>query len=329
MEALVGEPAEPQAVPDVVAAEVLAATPVEATVTEVAVAEVAPTVIGTAEAVAATAEVDAAAAEVTAAAVAVAEAEAAGEGAGGDDDDATAGQKRRRNRQSFNRSQVSMLEHIFVNTPMPRQALLNELSGRLDIPARSVRVWFQNRRQRWKAAHLSNGLTPPALRNAEDRLTSLEKLLPDLPQVASPGAITATAVAPGTVTAVPMIAATPMSVAAAQAVAAGGSPATGAYRAVRLVGVHGSQPVFRMEELTEVPNLVRTANGGLLKIMPTGVAVEYAALGVNNGASASAAAAAPKAVATEATTAEAMVEAAAEAAAAEVPPAAPAQIAAQ
>jgi len=195
----------------------------------------------------------------------------------GEEDEATAGQKRRRNRQSFNRSQVSMLEHIFNNTPMPRQALLNELSQRLDIPPRSVRVWFQNRRQRWKQMHTAVGQTPPPLRNAEDRLTSLEKLLPDLPpsrvgMLAYQQQYVAIPMASGSACAL----ATAISSATASA---GAVPATGQYRPVRLVGVHNAQPVFRMEELTEVPNLMRTPTGGLLKVLPTGVAIEYSALG--------------------------------------------------
>ena len=208
-------------------------------------------------------------------------AEIAGGEDGEEEGEDGAGQKRRRNRQSFSRGQVQMLEHIFTTTPMPRQALLNELSQRLDIPTRSVRVWFQNRRQRVKAMHQQQGMAPPVLRNAEDRLTSLEKLLPDL---TPPGMLSAMVGIPqhfaygGAV----MGAAGPHTGAPSASMAgsmAGAVPAAGAYRAVRLVGVHGKQPVFRMEELSQVPNLMRSiATGNLLKALPGGAYAEYAPL---------------------------------------------------
>lgn len=188
-----------------------------------------------------------------------------------------AGQKRRRNRQSFSRGQVQMLEHIFTTTPMPRQALLNELSQRLDIPTRSVRVWFQNRRQRVKAMHQQQGMAPPVLRNAEDRLTSLEKLLPDL---TPPGVMSAMVGIPQLFAYEGAVVGTAGSLTGAPSGAmAGAVPTTGAYRAVRLVGVHGKQPVFRMEELSQVPNLMRSiATGNLLKALPGGAYAEYAPL---------------------------------------------------
>jgi len=294
----VSEPLPVHAEPLAAAVAVAEAASVEATVTEEAMLEYAEPVMASetdaAAVAAATAEVAAAAAAASAAA------HAAGEMEG--DDDTIPGQKRRRNRQSFNRSQVSMLEHIFTNTPMPRQALLNELSQRLDIPPRSVRVWFQNRRQRWKAMHQAAGQTPPPLRNAEDRLTSLEKLLPDLPAPSArvPGMVYPTQFSQipmlggGTSTTATLATAIPGGIGGLHAIqmataipngaaTASATPATGAYRAVRLVGVHGTQPVFRMEELTEVPNLMRTPTGGLLKLLPSGGAIEYAALGTGSG----------------------------------------------
>ena len=76
--------------------------------------------------------------------------------------------------------QLSVLERVFETDPLPRQALLQELSYRLDVTPRCVQVWFQNRRQKFKSAHLTQGLQPPTLKNASSWLTSLETLLPDL-----------------------------------------------------------------------------------------------------------------------------------------------------
>ena len=212
-------------------------------------------------------------------------AEIAGGEDGEEEGEDGAGQKRRRNRQSFSRGQVQMLEHIFTTTPMPRQALLNELSQRLDIPTRSVRVWFQNRRQRVKAMHQQQGMAPPVLRNAEDRLTSLEKLLPDL---TPPGVMSAMVGIPQLFAYEGAVVGTAGSLTGAPSGAmAGAVPTTGAYRAVRLVGVHGKQPVFRMEELSQVPNLMRSlATGSLLKALPGGAYAEYAPLIVPNASEA-------------------------------------------
>ena len=88
--------------------------------------------------------------------------------------------KKRRSRQNFTWSQLSVLERVFETDPLPRQALLQELSYRLDVTPRCVQVWFQNRRQKFKSAHLTQGLQPPTLKNASSWLTSLETLLPDL-----------------------------------------------------------------------------------------------------------------------------------------------------
>lgn len=100
--------------------------------------------------------------------------------AAGAEDGALAGKKRRRSRQNFTWNQLSVLEKVFETDPLPRQALLVELSERLDITPRCVQVWFQNRRQKFKATHQANGQVPPPLKNASVISSSLETLLPDL-----------------------------------------------------------------------------------------------------------------------------------------------------
>ena len=96
------------------------------------------------------------------------------------DDGGGGEKKKRRSRQNFSWSQLSVLERVFETDPLPRQALLLELSNRLDITPRCVQVWFQNRRQKFKAMHQAMGQVPPTLKNASSWLTSLETLLPDL-----------------------------------------------------------------------------------------------------------------------------------------------------
>ena len=88
--------------------------------------------------------------------------------------------KGRRARQKFSWSQLSVLEHVFESNPLPQHELLGELSERLGISTRCAQVWFQNRRQKFKAYHSAHGHEAPALKNAASRRTSLEKLLPDL-----------------------------------------------------------------------------------------------------------------------------------------------------
>ena len=104
--------------------------------------------------------------------------------------------KKRRSRQNFSWGQLSVLERVFETDPLPRQALLQELSNRLDITPRCVQVWFQNRRQKFKAMHQAMGQVPPTLKNASNWLPSLETLLPDLgpqPQRATTSQIRETA----------------------------------------------------------------------------------------------------------------------------------------
>ena len=93
---------------------------------------------------------------------------------------ADSGEAKPRKRQDFTWSQISVLEHVFETNPLPRQALIQELSKRLSLPPRTTQVWFQNRRQKWRAMHHAWGQPAPLLKNAANRTTSLEKLLPDL-----------------------------------------------------------------------------------------------------------------------------------------------------
>mmetsp|Transcript_9897 Transcript_9897/g.24507 ORF Transcript_9897/g.24507 Transcript_9897/m.24507 type:complete len:456 (+) Transcript_9897:164-1531(+) len=63
----------------------------------------------------------------------------------------------KRNRQNFTWRQVSVLEQVFETDPLPWPALRVELANRLGITPRCVQVWFQNRRQKWKATQQAQG----------------------------------------------------------------------------------------------------------------------------------------------------------------------------
>ena len=84
-------------------------------------------------------------------------------------------------RHRFSSSQMLLLDNVFSVTPLPPKTVIKELAVRLSVEVRNVRVWFRNRRQRFRASYVAIGAAPPELCNGPTRLTSLEKLCPDLP----------------------------------------------------------------------------------------------------------------------------------------------------
>jgi len=75
------------------------------------------------------------------------------------------GVKARRTRQSFSWRQVAVLEQVFEQDPLPRQALRAQLAERLGVLPRTVQVWFQNRRQKQKQIQQAMGQSPPSFRS--------------------------------------------------------------------------------------------------------------------------------------------------------------------
>ena len=73
--------------------------------------------------------------------------------------------KARRTRQSFSWRQVAVLEQVFEQDPLPRQALRAQLAERLGVLPRTVQVWFQNRRQKQKQIQQAMGQSPPSFRS--------------------------------------------------------------------------------------------------------------------------------------------------------------------
>ena len=83
-------------------------------------------------------------------------------------------------RRRFTSAQKVLLEHVFRETPLPPKTVILQLAERMWVNARNIRIWFQNRRQRFRTLHAAAGNAPPELVNGPTRLTSLEKLIPDL-----------------------------------------------------------------------------------------------------------------------------------------------------
>jgi len=86
------------------------------------------------------------------------------------------GMESKRSRMSFSWRQVAVLEQVFETDPLPASSLRMQLAERLGVPPRSVQVWFQNRRQKWKQSQQALGNHPVAFKNYSPRLHSLEQL---------------------------------------------------------------------------------------------------------------------------------------------------------
>ncbi|KAG8463352.1 hypothetical protein KFE25_004863 [Diacronema lutheri] len=71
----------------------------------------------------------------------------------GDDSERDAAAHARKSRQNFSATQLAILECVFNTTPLPRKAVRAQLAEQLALPHRSVQVWFQNRRQKWKTTY--------------------------------------------------------------------------------------------------------------------------------------------------------------------------------
>lgn len=63
-----------------------------------------------------------------------------------------------RERHRFSHTDISTLEYHFQRDPFPPKALRVELGESLGTSARVIQIWFQNRRQKWRAHHLKDSL---------------------------------------------------------------------------------------------------------------------------------------------------------------------------
>jgi len=86
--------------------------------------------------------------------------------------------KTTRVRQNFSWRQISVLEQVFESDPFSRPTVRSKLAEGLGVAPRSVQVWFQNRRQKWKSAQQALGHKPCPLKDVSGRLAVLEQLLP-------------------------------------------------------------------------------------------------------------------------------------------------------
>lgn len=57
---------------------------------------------------------------------------------------------KKRNRTNFNRQQLELLEKTFESNHYPNILIRNQLAKRLNIDAIKIKIWFQNRRAKWR-----------------------------------------------------------------------------------------------------------------------------------------------------------------------------------
>ncbi|ESO93602.1 hypothetical protein LOTGIDRAFT_70713, partial [Lottia gigantea] len=53
-------------------------------------------------------------------------------------------------RTNYTPEQVRGLEKVFLETPYPEPEAMEKLSKELEIPEQKLKVWFQNKRARWR-----------------------------------------------------------------------------------------------------------------------------------------------------------------------------------
>ena len=83
-----------------------------------------------------------------------------------------------RKRTSFSRLQQRMLEAKFQRAPYLTIQERNNLAAFLQLNSRQVKVWFQNRRNKWKREHKGQFLIQPTHETYGALNSSLENCFP-------------------------------------------------------------------------------------------------------------------------------------------------------
>ncbi|KAK3587426.1 hypothetical protein CHS0354_007913 [Potamilus streckersoni] len=65
-------------------------------------------------------------------------------------DDSEVSQAQKKSRTNYSPDQVQALEKVFHENPYPDSDKMEQLSNELSIPEGKIKVWFQNKRARWR-----------------------------------------------------------------------------------------------------------------------------------------------------------------------------------
>ncbi|XP_041349479.1 mucin-5AC-like [Gigantopelta aegis] len=69
-------------------------------------------------------------------------------------------QTKKKSRTNYTPAQVRSLERVFLDTPYPESQVMEDLSKNLNIPEQKLKVWFQNKRARWRRRVQENKVPP-------------------------------------------------------------------------------------------------------------------------------------------------------------------------